>query len=340
MTKISNIKIGLIARADLCGVGNQTHDIFTHLNPTKTLVIRGEHAHRPERYTGEGVTFTDGVPSDWEMDQLSNGVDVVYTVETPYNWNLINICRQKGVKTVIAANYEFMINLKDTSYPVADFYIMGSEWNHDKIPYNKAYIPVPVDREVLPFKKREKIESFYHIAGHQLFEDRNGTNTFLEALRWMKTKPPIKIYTQHDLGVDLSTYPNVELIGEVENYWDMHTADCLILPRRYGPQSLQMQEALSCGIPVIMPRVSPQNEILPDEMMIDPQYVRKIDTQGGIIDCADIDSQRLAIKMDELYNSDISGVSEWCNEYAESISWPNLKPKYEKLMEDLCKPKD
>lgn len=134
----------------------------------------------------------------------------------------------------------------------------------------------------------------------------------------------------------MTNYPNVKVIyQDFENYWELHTGDCLILPRRYGGQSLQMNEALSKGIPVIMPSVSPQNEFLPPEMMFREGGHREIWLQGGKVDCENINPQVLAEKIDEIYLKDIGELSDWSNTYAESISWKVLKPKYLELFEEV-----
>lgn len=331
------MRIGMFARADNGGLGQETWEFARHMNPDKVLVIRGEHGHYPERYQGLNVLNVDGIPKHEELDHFLRDIDVLFSIESYYNWGAITMARLRGIKTILRVNYEMDLGQMTPEFVHPDLYISPSKWHYEDIPDPKTYIPYPVNREVCQYKNRNKVNSFYHIAGHLLHEDRNGTQVFLEALRWMKTKPPIKIYTQHDLGVDLSTYSNVELVNEVENYWDIHTGDCLILPRRYGGQSLQVQEALSCGIPVIMPSVSPQNEFLPQQMMFDAKSSRIIEVQGGHVECAEIDPQILAKKIDEVYNSDISKMSSWANDYAQTISWEELKPKYIKIMEDLCK---
>jgi len=151
----------------------------------------------------------------------------------------------------------------------------------------------------------------------------------------MKTDPFIQIHTQHPLNFS-TTKENVQIDDyDYPNYWYLHAEDCLVLPRRYGGQSLQMQEALSTGAMVLMPKVPPQNEFLPPEMMIEPQYTRKIQAHGAIVNCYDTDPQRLAIRMDELYNQNMGKFSDWANEYAETLSWDQLKPKYLELLGGL-----
>jgi glycosyltransferase involved in cell wall biosynthesis len=333
------IKIGLLARQDLCGLGIESREFAKHMNPHKILVIRGEHKNNPDDFKNfQNVTYTDGIPTHNEIDNFIRDIDVLFSFETMYCWGAIPMARQRGIKTVLRINYEFNINEVDENVPRPDLFIVPSEWNWDKITtYPKVYLPFPINREVLPFKKRSKIESFYHIAGHQMFEDRNGTQVLLDALPYIDKDIKIKIYSQHKLNFDTSPFKNVELIeSDFDNYWDIHLDnDCLILPRRYGGQSLQLNEAISRGNIPLMPDVSPQEAFLPDDLLFDTSGHRIIETQGGRIECYNIDPQVLAKKINEMAKKDISALNEWCDEYADTISWTKLKEKYNKVFKEI-----
>lgn len=345
--KNSAIRLGLIARCDNGGIGSESWEFARHLldSKDKVLLIRGEHGHYPDRFLEKGFAVLEahGVPSDNEVDAFLRDIDVLFTIETFYNWSMIDVARSRGIKTVLRLNYEFM---PDPRHSPVDLQLSPSQWNLEQITGRVEYLPFPINRDVLPYRNRAKVDSFYHIAGHELYEDRNGTQIFLQAIRFMKSKPPINLFSQHDLSKEaLAQYikdnPNVHCFTEAANYWDVHQrggnpqGDCLVLPRRYGGQSLQMNEALSTGAMVLMPAVKPQVDFLPKRMMIQPDYARKIQCHGAIVDCYDTDPQKLAMTMDELYGSTITEESEWANDFAESISWDTLGSKYIKLFEGI-----
>ncbi len=295
----------------------------------KILVIRGEHGHHPERFTGipgMNCQFTDGIPSHSDLDTFLRDIDVVFSIETFYNWGAVEMARSRNIKTVLRINYELNILQTEDAYPRPDYYISPSTWNYDLISFPRRHLlNFPVDRERLPFKRKDKIERFYHIAGHQAYEDRNGTDIVLAALPYIKA--PITIFTQSPL---LGFLPN-----EVENYWEIHQGDCCVLPRRYGGQCLPMNEALSLGNLVIMPDIKPQNEFLPQSMLIPTSSHRVIPTQGGMVDCYDVDPKVLAEKINELYTLDTAELSDWANSYAKTISWDVMAPKYLDLFTKL-----
>ena len=331
----SDIRLGFIARCDQGGLGVESWEFARHLldEKDKVLVIRGEHGHFPDRFQGLNCTYLDAIPTYIDADHFLHNIDVLFSIETFYYWPFIDMARERGMKSVLRLNYEFQ---PDPSHSKPDLTIVPSMWNIDRVPEPKVYLPFPVNREVLPFQQRKTVDMFYHVAGHQLYEDRNGTEIFLQALRFMKEKPQIQIYTQHDLGLDWAQYLNVEVIREVENYWDVHIGDCLVLPRRYGGQSLQMNEALSTGALVLMPDCDPQSSILPKETLIQPQYSRRIQAHNTIVECYDTDPQRLAMKMDELYGTDISELNTMSDSLAESLSWDTLGAEYVQLFERLA----
>jgi len=323
------MKLGFVARADNGGLGAESWEFARYMEPHKILVIWGEHGHYPERFTrGSNIRVTTGIPNAEDLNWLLSDIDVVFSIETFYNWGLVPMARQRGIKTVLRVNYEMNLNQVDPSLPVADLFLAPSMWNFTGIPGNKLYIPFPVARDRLPFKKRTEIRSFYHIAGHAAWEDRNGTEILLQALAYTKTNIPIKIFSQ-------TVRPNC-LVKDVPNYWEIHDGDCLILPRRYGGQSLGLNEALSLGVPVIMPDIEPQNKFLPQEMLFPVGTPRKIKVQGGTIDCYDPDPRILAAKIDSMSTMFIDELSTWCDWYADKISWQTLKPKYDKIFEEVA----
>lgn len=335
----SNVRLGAILRCDNGGLGAESWEFSRHLldEKDKVMLLRGEHGHFPERYQGLNITPFDHLPSDSDLAAFLRDIDVLFTIETFYNWNAIPMARERNIKTVLRINYEF---LPDPRHELATLNLSPSTYYFDNIPGNKKLLPFPVNRQVLPFRQRTKVDTFYHVAGHELYEDRNGTEIFLQAIRFMKNKPTINLFSQHDLSKEaLAHYikdsPNVHCFTEAENYWDIHTGDCLVLPRRYGGQSLQMNEALSTGAIVLTTDCKPQNEFLPPATLIQPSTTRKIQAHGAVVDCYDVDPQRLAIKMDELAEMDITELSEVSDRYATSISWDRLAPEYIRMFEGV-----
>jgi len=103
------MKIGMIVRADVTGLGMHTQDWVNNLPIDKVLVVWGQKEFYPNIYAHKEMLVAKmGQPSLKEIDWLLKDIDIVLTIETPYNWSLISKAKEKGVKSVIAPNYEWI----------------------------------------------------------------------------------------------------------------------------------------------------------------------------------------------------------------------------------------
>lgn len=336
------------ARADNGGLGAQTWEYFKHLDFAKVAVIDiSEHngyKQFPERYPGDHVTFIKGFPKQHQIDIWLEDLDVVFMVESPYNYYIIDAARQRGIKTAIQYNFEFMDWMASARYPKPDLFIAPSLWRYEDVPFeNKIYLPVPINTDLLPFKLREQARHFVHVAGHSAFEDRNGTEIVLASLQHITQDVKVTILTQDNIGYyGLSTPANVniEVINhDVTNYWELlqqDNYDCLLLPRRYGGLSLQLNEALSLGIVPVMPAITPQTAFLSPYSLIPVYESKDIYTRMPIV-CYSVNPANLAREIDRLaLNPDtVRYLSSYSGELAYEWSWDRLKDEYVDVFEQL-----
>jgi len=348
------LRIGLFgARCDNGGLSNQSKEFYDHMKPAKTLLVYGVTNRKDhfERFPG-AMTETMPIPNE-TIDMFLKGLDVVFTIEVPYNYYLFKRAKELGVKTVMQYNYEFLYYFADPSLPYPDLLLAPSKWHIKEVTdaFGEAtkvsYMPVPVNRKVLPFKQKSKARTFVHIAGPVLHEDRNGTNIVLDSLKFIKDKIKVIIYTQHEITREIVTGKNVKLdirYGDVENYWDMYQeGDVLLLPRRYGGLSLQLNEAMSAGFIPIMPNCGPQNTFLNPFMLsfVSNSHELKLTPSEKIISY-EVEPRSLAYHMQILRGmnkSEIEKLSQYSNLYATLISWDNLRKKYAKILHDLVRGK-
>jgi glycosyltransferase involved in cell wall biosynthesis len=342
------MRIGLLARADRTGLAVQTHEFWKHIKPAKTLLIRPTWINMenfdPSMYPG--ATIMDSHPYPIEamveseiIDEFLNDLDVVFTCETPYNFWLFKRAHQRGIRTVLQFNYEFLYTLSDgNNLPRPDLLLAPSLWHYNNVDGRKAYLPVPVNRDVLPFKRRTELRTILHTVGKQAIHDRNGTELLMVAMSMLPSSVDVKlIVTSQGHIPNLCPGRVKRRMDSIENYYDLYNeGDIMILPRKFGGLCLPLNEASSCGMPVIMTDLDPQNRFLPPEAMV--PAVRKGDFVSKVpIDIMEPSPVEIANKIVELYeNPELVGrLSDASNAYAESISWPNMLPKYLEMFENL-----
>jgi hypothetical protein len=338
----------LIARADNTGLGTQTWELYRHIKPYKTLVIdyaticgwpHNKQVH-PERYPG--ATFTQGNPTPAEYAEWLRDLDVVFTCETAYGSYLYTLARQLNVRTVLQPNYEMLELIRHPHPHGPDLFAAPTTWHYDDLPEPKTLLPVPIalDRFVRPVGKSVATR-FLHVVGKPAVHDRNGTETLLAALQYVKSLISVTIKTQ-DPNLAQVRYPipgNVDLRivnDSPDDYWDNYPGyDVLVMPRRYGGLCLPAQEAIGAGMPVIMPDVSP-NEWLPAEWLVN---CRPWDSfwAHNEIRIYDTDLFALAALIDKFATDQAfyEAAKARAADLGKEMSWDNLLPVYEQCFTQL-----
>lgn len=348
------MRIGLIARADWTGIASQTWAFWRNMEPTRTLVVDLERFGFPilsRDFPGPATVWQAGDylvsnnARDAVVEEFLENVDLVFCVETPYNYWLYERAAELGKPTVCQVNPEFCDHLVNSDYPRPTVFALPTRWmsNHilDRLPGQKIVdLPVPVDTQMFPYRKRTELTTLLHVAGTMAQPDRNGTNIVLEAMRLVRT--PVKaritsvypfpafIRDQVTSNVQIDDRPvnsNLEVFGE---------EDILVMPRRFGGLCLPQQEALCLGMGLLMSEVSPQKALLPGRMLVDVTGGETIQTRVPI-QLANVDPLTLAVRLDYLYANphEIEEMSEWAGMWRELSSWDKWRPKYLELFESL-----
>lgn len=328
------LKTGFILRCDEGGLAALSFDFWTHLRPDKALVVCiGNMAQHPERFPG--ATVVNGVPTRDVLTEWIQGLDVVMTFETPYNWELFPLCRAHGVKTILCAMWEYF---DDPLPSKPDVIFMPVPW---EMPAVRAtgiptiQIPVPADRERFPFKRRITAHTFLAVLGNlnDPQYDRAGLNTILAAIPLVKsTSTRFIIRARGKLPKIADPRVTVDTSEKVDSLDNWKSGDVFIHPRRYAGLSLPMHEALSLGMPVLMSNMEPQNKFLPAHWLLPMASVERLKLRREI-DIGTMDPATLAAAIDAWTGQDIEAESELANELADSLSWERLAPIYRAAIE-------
>lgn len=301
------MKIGLIARAEYArGLAIQSKNFYDHMPVDRVLLV---HMPNPDCALADGwyqnATVVPSLPGHTLDEQIvrewMDGLDVIFTVETPYDWSLPRWAREMGVKTVIQGNPEFVRHGQPaySHFEHPDAWWWPTSWRLDLLPPGRV-VPVPMpDRPFTAAKELDGPLKVFHVVGKRAFADRNGTEVVINALRSLRTDVEVTLF-----GLDHSLPPiervrgltvNVRNEG-VQDRWDMYSGQhLLVLPRRYGGLCLPALEAAASGCAVMMPDTSPNEELA--GIRVPTRGTRTISVAAGNLQTADLHFTDLAMEI-------------------------------------------
>lgn len=343
------MKLGIVVFANNSGLGNQTRRLTYMLKPDRILVINSESFSKNRKqnfqwYDQFSGYLVNGFPKNHEITVFLKGLTDVIVCENPLNFFLFYQARKMGVRTYCQSNYEFCDNLNNPSLPFPDIFLMPSHWKIDEMKSKFStpvlYLPPPIDpsefakaREVNFGRQPDRLK-LLHIIGTLAASDRNGTLDLLRSLRYTRGDFSLTIKSQHELPKEYVVHDsrvtyNVHNDPETNDlYQDF---DALILPRRYGGLALTCNEALMSGLPVIMPDISPNNQLLPKEWLTKAFHTDSLQTRD-LIEVFGTKPQELASKIDWLLTQDIQRMKTEAFDLAYNKFSPTmLLPQYEEL---------
>jgi glycosyltransferase involved in cell wall biosynthesis len=312
------MRLGIIARSDNTGLGNQTRNLVNMLEPDKILLIDStpfnENKQHPEWYSGyDCITTSQGFATREEIVRFLDSLDVVLTCESFYSNMFLSLAHKRNVKTILQYNYEFLDLVVDPNQRMPSILLSPSVWNIEQVEKvlgdltKVVYLPPPIDplaflsqREINMSKIHNRI---LHIAGKFASKDRNGTSTVIDMLKYSSADYDLVIKSQTPIETDCND-PRLTIdISNTENYADLYSGyDAMVLPRRYAGLCLPMNEALMSALPVFMTDISPNNFILPPEWLIESEKIDRLLTRMTL-DVYGADPKKLAICIDNYVNN-------------------------------------
>ena len=337
--------LGIIARSDNTGLGNQTRELVKMLNPDKILLIDSEHFNgneqHPEWYKDYNVTTTlSGFPTKQELIEFLRNIDVVLSCETFYRQDFLHYAKRRGIKTILQYNFEFLLNMSNPDAELPDVLLAPSLWNIEQIEKmvngrcKVIHLPPPTDSILFENVRQNNMSKDHnrllHVGGKFAAKDRNGTQTVLEMLKYSKASYELVITTQKFPELNLKDSRVTLNNSNPENREELYNGfDAMLLPRRYAGLCLPMNEALISGLPVFMTDISPNNLILPKEWLVKSEHINSFQAKS-LVDVYDGNPEHLAEIIDEYMNNKDkremkdSALQIGLNHFAKN----NLKDKY------------
>ena len=309
--------LGIIARSDNTGLGNQTKELVDMLKPSKILLIDStpfnKNTQHPDWYKDYSCIKSNGFPTLQQIKLFLNEVDIVISCETFYDQNFVKYAQRRGVKTILQYNYELFGNLAAPNLPLPNILLSPSVWHIDHVKklFDKQstvmHLPPPTNPSIFSGAKEINMSKDHnrilHIAGKKAAKDRNGTDTVLEMLKYSKADYELVIRSQSEIQTDVKDSRLTIEIGNPDNREDMYSGfDAMVLPRRYAGLCLPMNEALMSALPVFMTDISPNNYILPKEWLVESSLVSLFRTKVRI-ELFEAKKEKLANQIDEYINN-------------------------------------
>lgn len=341
------MNLGLIARADNRGLGIQTHEFYRNMSPAKTMVVDCDSAMPLPMYLDRypNAMVVHRIPNTGDIREFLDGLDAVFTAETPYNYELFTLAARMSIRTVLQYNFEFLEDIRKPHLPKPTVFASPSTWRYGDVPFqNKCLLPVPIATDRFTPRDHGPVATeFLHIVGRPAAHDRNGTVALLGALQHVTATVTVRIKCQlpgHVSGLvkahRIRVPSNVTLDichGDTDDYWQLYTGDVLIMPRRFGGLCLPAQEAIGAGMPVIMPAISPNIDWLPASWLI-PATVTGSFHARNPIDLYSTSDRDLAAKIDE-FATDTSFYSDArmkAADIATQLSWRTMGSEYQRVI--------
>ena len=337
------MNLGIIARCDDTGLGNQTRELVNMLNPSKVMLIDSSpfnsNKQNKEWYEKYNCQHVSGFPKEQDIRLFLKNVDIVLSCETFYNSSFVGLANRKNVKTILQYNYEFLDYFQLPDHTLPDMLLAPSLWGFEAVMEafgNRTtliHLPPPTEHrafdKALKANKKQDYNRILHIGGKAAHLDRNGTNTIIEMLKYSKEDYEIVIRSQSELDIGVKDSRLTIDINNVENKEDMYVGfDALVLPRRYAGLCLPMNEALLSGLPVFMTDISPNNQVLPKEWLVESTKINQFKARTKI-DVYEADPIKLARLID---NYIVSNKTDYKNKAFEigynNFSADVLKNKY------------
>jgi hypothetical protein len=338
------MRLGIIARSDNTGLGNQTRELVNMLNPDKIMLINSrffnQNKQHPEWYEGYNCQTTiKGFPTTDEILKFLTDIDVVISCELFYNPKFVDLAKKRGIKTILQYNYEFLDYLANPNQTLPDVLVAPSLWNFedvvDKFGDKTSVVHLPPPTDINLFSQARKINKskthkrLLHIAGKAAVKDRNGTNTVIEMLNYSSGDYELVIKTQSQLDIK-SNDPRLTIdASSPDSHQSLYEGfDAMILPRRYAGLCLPMNEALISALPVFMTDISPNNKVLPSDWLFESTKIDQLQTRT-MLDVYNGDAKMLAKLVDDYYDLDIPNLKNKAFDLGNSnFSIDSLKQKY------------
>lgn len=263
------MKIGLAGYVCDTGIGTLIRWLWKRLPFDHLLAVK----HPILGMGGNYEAFDDGRPLFIQANCTATrgakflaGLDAVLTVERTTPDDFFNWCKERKIRTHILCMAEW-VDLNKPWFRHADRLIAPTRHCYDHLvklgqQARSVYVPCPVDLTELPFRLRDRADSFMFSNGFGGANMRKGMETVVEFAA-KNPQLPLTIYSQQAAEQFLHSVPHVRLIGQLPKAASLYEKQAVaIQPSRYEGLGLGIVESLASGLPVLTTDAAPMHEFV------------------------------------------------------------------------------
>lgn len=338
------MRVGSIVYATQQGLGHLAKSFYDAGIINDVLIFR--HPHGEVEKPTQTFWYKEGTPIVTRpfrgsvFERFLDDLDIVLFFETPFDWQFVNRCKERGVKTAIMPMYEWFLQRPPATF---DLFLNPSLLDQDYFPQGK-FIPVPVEDHI-QWNLRKEAKRFLHNAGNIGSRNHKGTQELLAAMEHVKSPIELTVRCQNKSGLHrlIDSVPscrNDERIVFIDHEIPRENLfhkdfDVYIAPEKYNGLSLPLQEAYASGMPVMTTDRYPTNTWLPKEFLISVTTTKRVQVQPGHLEIEEsiVSPVIIARKIDEIYGQDIVWASESGKAFKERHSWTALRSIYLSVLE-------
>lgn len=323
-------QVGIVGYCCSTGLGIVAQDFYKHLPFARWLVAENTFLGVDRAQLDSSCRIVDSSFTATNLEAWLKGLDAVFSVEHGYVPGLWTLAKARGVKIVLMPNAEWFrpdapeMQLVDSF--IAPTLACAEMLEQTGFGSKTSYIPHAVDGERFAFRRRERAEIFLHCRGLGGYKARKGTDIFLEAARRC---PEVRFIIQYQRPLETRCPGNVELLGPTAKPEEQYLkSDVAIQPSRWEGAGLQILEAMSCGLPTIVPDGPPMNEYPADKLLCIQALPNPVMIENKPWVSWEMDVNSLVQTIKQLHHQPIAHMSERARAQMELRSWPRLKPDY------------
>lgn len=327
------LRVGHLCYSTWQGLGVMSRAFYTHGIITDVVVV--EHSRTPTQrdwYPGKPhIPIRELSNHGASICSWAEQLDLLLLFENAFYWPVVNHCKDRGIPVVMVPMYECY--LKNPPAQCTHF-ISPSLLDKEYFPQS-VHLPIPVE---VKWKQRTRVKTFVHNAGHFGLRGRNGTKELIDALPYIKSPINLILRMQEPPHFHLPTDQRLTVrqgTAPYETLWD--EGDAFVFPEKFNGLSLPLQEARAAGMLVIGTDRFPMNQWLPTAPLIKSTGRFRTNIGGSYLDLTEeiVTPRDIAAKIDEYFDTDITEYSRQGKEWAESMSWEMLGPRWRAELERI-----